>query len=152
MVEINFTALVFTLSFIAFLGLMQLVFFTPVATKINLRESEVARDKNKTKSLIQEIEDKISKFKDDPEVLAARKEANELINAAKTEAHEAKSKLVAEVSVELKDRKDSSAKSLQQERDLIIKNLEGPIKEITSLMVAKLVSGASIKLKEELTV
>ncbi len=152
MVEINFTALVFTLSFIAFLGLMQLVFFAPVATKINQRESEVARDKNKTKTLIQEIEEKISKFKDDPEVLAARKEANDLINAAKTEAHEAKNKLVAEISTELKERKDTNAKNLQQERDQIIKNLEGPIKEITSLMVSKLVSGASIKLKEELVV
>lgn len=152
MVEINFSALVFTLSFIVFLGLMQLLFFAPVASKIDQREREIGRDKNKTKSLVQEIEEKISKFKDDPEVLAARKEANELINSAKTEAQEAKNKLVAQISNELKDSKETKAKTLEQEQRQIIKNLEGPIKEITSLMVSKLVSGANIKLKEEQTV
>ncbi len=152
MVELDFTALVFALSFILFIGLMQLVFFTPVANKIHQRENEINRDKDKSKSLVQEIQERIAKFKDDPEVLAARREAHDLINQAKSEASEAKSRLVTETSTELKAYKTKQTQVLESERNQVIKNLEGPIKEITGLMVGKLVSGASIKLKEELKV
>lgn len=149
MVTIDFTAVYFALSFILFMGLMQLIFWAPVSSKINQRENAINTDKEKTRSLTREIESKISKFKEDPEIIAARSEASELVNAAKLEANEAKYRFIEEAASNLKSSKDKQVSALESERNQIIKNLEGPIKEITSLMVSKLVSGANIKLKEE---
>ncbi len=149
MVTIDFTAVYFALSFILFMGLMQLIFWGPVGTKINQRETAINTDKEKTRSLTREIESKISQFKEDPEIIAARSEASQLVNSAKQEASEAKYKFIEETTATLKASKEKQINDLESQRNQIIKNLEGPIKEITSLMVSKLVSGASIKLKEE---
>ncbi len=148
MVNIDFTAVFFAVSFIVFMGLMQLLFFGPVSSKINQREGTITSNKEKTRSLIKEIEHKISQFKEDPEILAARSEANELISAAKSEASDARAKFVTETATNLKATKEKQISMLETERNQIIKNLEGPIKEITTLMVGKLVAGANIKLNE----
>jgi len=152
MISLDFTTLVFALSFIAFIALMQLVFFAPVSDKIAEREGKLDANKTFTINLVQEIQAKIAKFKDDPELVAARTQAHEIINAAKTEATEAKTKLIADTIDELKTRKEKQSQLFENERIQIIKNLEGPIKEITHLMVTKLLGGTSIKVKEELKV
>ncbi len=148
MVEVDLTAVLFAASFIAFVLFMQLIFFGPVGKNIGKRETAIEADKQKTLDLIKQIEFQIAQFKEDPEIIAARREASELVSTAKQEASDSKQKIVAENATELKATRERQLLALEAERDQVIKNLEAPIKEVTRLMVSKLLGG----LKEELKV
>ena len=59
MVSLDFTSVLFTLSFIVFLGLMKLCFFDPIARVINEREGFIAENLKQTKSLQDQIQSEI---------------------------------------------------------------------------------------------
>ncbi len=140
MVSIDFTALFFGLSFLVFLGLMQLVFWGPIGRKLSQRETSISQTKQKTQALIAELEHKISLLREDPEIVSAQKQASELISRAKFEANETRTKLISEINSELEQQRNSSLSQLEADRNQVLLNLDPAIKEISELIVSSIVS------------
>lgn len=153
MISIDFTALIFAISFVLFIGLMYIFFFQPVQRILEQREGSVSGNKDASSSLYQQIDEKTKLLKSDPEILESRKEASEIIAKAKQEASQARQSFLDESNAELKAKRERNITALEQEKEATIKNLEAPIKEITTLMVNKLIGvEKNIQIKEEISV
>jgi len=150
-VSVDFTLVLFTASFILFIYLMNLLFFSPLRTVINSREGKIKANRRKTESLVEEVESKIEAFKDDEFIKNARAESSRLISEANSEAANKRQALINETAEQLKQKKAKNHSAIEKEKSQILKNLEGPIKEITHLMVGKVLSNANdIQIQEEI--
>ncbi len=133
---IDFTTLAFIPSFIVFIILMNMVFFKPVKKVLAERDTVLDSDKNRTKDAILQAESKVEHYE---EALAeARHKASEILSKSNEEAHRKKQELVMANSDELRAKKHSASETLESEKDKAISNLSSTIREITALMVGKI--------------
>ena len=148
MVEIDFTALIFLPTFLLFLALMKAVFFDRVSATIKERDKNVAINKEKTDAFINKAESKVSNYEDD--LAEARKKANEILSKANAEAQSSRKDLLAEADADVKEKRFSELAALEDEKNKTINNLSSTIKEITGLMVGKILDQeVSLDLSEE---
>lgn len=140
LVELNFTFVIFTASFIVFIGLMKLVFFGPVERVINKRESFVADNINASKSSLQKIEAQIADTDASSILIKARQDSQKILSQAIEEANKEKSKLVGDAVRANKDMIINNVIGLEKEENEISKNLSAHIKEVSSAAIAQLMS------------
>ena len=138
MVSLDFTTVLFTLSFIVFLGLMKLAFFDPIARVINEREEFVAQNLQTTRSLQNRIQEEIQ-TKNPKEILVkARQEAQAIISEALSLAATNKQKFLDDNKIKLQKSLTISLEGLNRESDKIRSNLDVIVAEIVSASVDKL--------------
>lgn len=138
MVSLDFTAILFTLSFIVFLGLMKLCFFDPIARVINEREKFIADNLLSSKSIQERIQNEIL-TKNPAELLTkAREQSHTLISEALTAANTNKQKFLDDNKIKLQGTLNTSLEGLNRESDKIRSNLDSLIAEIVTSSVDKL--------------
>lgn len=138
MVSLDFTAILFTLSFIIFLGLMKLCFFDPLARVINEREKFISENLQKSKSLQKQIQDEIL-TKNPHSILAkAKEQAHGLVSEALSVANVNKQKFLDDNRIKLQDRLNTSLEGLNRESDKIRSNIDNLIAEVVKSSVDKL--------------
>ncbi len=138
MVNLDFTAVLFTLSFIVFLGLMKLCFFDPLARVINERENFIAENLQKSKSLQKQIQDEILTKNPSNILTKAKEQAHSLVSEALTVANVNKQKFLDDNRIKLQDRLNTSLEGLNRESDKIRSNIDNLIAEVVSSSVDKL--------------
>ena len=138
MVSLDFTTVLFTLSFIVFLGLMKLAFFDPIARVINEREEFIAQNLQTTRSLQNRIQEEIQ-TKNPKEILVkARQEAQAIISEALSLAAINKQKFLDDNKIKLQKSLTISLEGLNRESDKIRSNLDVIVAEIVLASVDKL--------------
>jgi len=140
LVELNFTFVVFTASFIVFLGLMKLVFFGPVERVINKRESFVAENIKASKSSLKKIEAQIADTDASSILIKARQEAQKILGRAIEEANKSKVELVSDAVKANKDMIIKNVIGLEKEEKEISTNLSTYIKEVSQVAITQLMS------------
>ncbi len=138
MVSLDFTAVLFTLSFIVFLGLMKLCFFDPIARVINEREKFIADNLQKSKSIQERIQDEILTKNPSALLAKAKDQAHTLIAEAIAAANINKQKFLDDNKIKLQDTLNTSLEGLNRESDKIRANIDDLIAEIVTSSVDKL--------------
>ncbi len=140
MVSLDFTAVLFTLSFIAFLGIMKLCFFDPIARVINKREGFIAENLLASKSLQQQIENDINSKNPSDLLTQARHEAHQIVSDSLAAANNNKQKFLDEHKLKLQENISANLESLNQETDKIRTNIDSLINEVVTVAVDKIVT------------
>ena len=147
MVSINFTAVIFAISFIGFIYLMKFVFFDNVAAVINQREGHIkdklVASRKAQEKIQQEIEDQNPK-----ELLAqAKSNSSNILNDAMNIANQDKDKLVNAAKTEFNSKLEASLTSLKKEEAELRKGISSIVTELVATTVDKLISELNTKEK-----
>lgn len=138
MVSLDFTTVLFTLSFIVFLGLMKLCFFDPIARVINEREGFIADNLQQTKSMQERIQDEIQTKNPKAILTKARQEAQQSVSESLAAANTNKQKFLDDNKIKLQEAFAHSLEGLNKETGLIRSNIDGLVAEIVSASIDKL--------------
>jgi len=147
MVELNFTFVIFTASFIVFIGLMKLVFFDSIKRVIDERESFVEKNILASREAQKKIEKKIAESDASSILMKARQEAQELLGKAIEGANNKRSKMVGDAIIVNKDLISRNIIILEKEEREISKNLSTYIKEVSQTAINQLMSEIESKQK-----
>ena len=140
MVELNFTFVIFTISFIVFIGLMKLVFFDSVKEVIERRESFIEKNIQASKEAQKKIEDQIAESDASSILTKARQDAQKVLGQAIEEANKKRSKIVGDAIIVNKDLISRNILILEKEEKEISKNLSTYIKDISETAIDQLMS------------
>lgn len=135
MIELNFTLVVFSVSFLVFVGLMNIIFFKPVSAVIEKRENTLNSDKTQREKLHKEIEQRLKDY--EANLAKSKAKAAHVLEEAQEAATKEKETMMAATVKELNEEKTKEYASLDKEKEAIFKELREPIKEITSLLVSR---------------
>lgn len=114
---------------------MNELFFKRVAKVVAERDGIAGTDKAKTEEMLSTIEQKVAQYEE--ELSAARKKSSVIIHAASEEAEEHKHNAMTQAGSEIDANKNSAMEKVESERQSSIADLGSTIRDITSLMVAK---------------
>ncbi len=140
MVSLDFTAVLFTLSFIVFLGLMKLCFFDPIARVINKREKFIADNLQKSRSIQERIQEEILTKNPSTLLTKAKEQAHTLVSEALAAANTNKQKFLDDNKIKLQSTINTSLEELNRESDKIRANIDNLITEIVTSSVDKLLN------------
>lgn len=143
MVEIDFTIVPFIISFLLFMFLMNMVFFKPVAKVIREREGSKSSDQDSTQYLIEQADSKVEQYQEN--IHNAQKEATAIVAEALEQANDKKQSMIDHAVADIDTHKLGAIESISKEQIEIIKGLNATVKELTSLMVGKILSDKDIK-------
>lgn len=147
MVELNFTFIVFTASFIVFVGLMKLVFFDPIHRIISKRESFINFNIEASKQALTKVEEEIHSADPTGILTNARQEASQFLAKAIEEANQNKSNLVYTALQANKEMLHKNFINLEKEEAKISQNLADYVEDLTQLALDKLISEIELKKK-----
>lgn len=140
MVELNFTFVVFTASFILFLIVMKLAFFDPVKNIIQAREAAIAADLAESKAALSKVGESSEKENPANIIRKSRLEAQEIIGKAVTESNKERQMMVNRDLKDIQANAESSVIQLTKEEREILKNLDQHVDELTKEALDKLMS------------
>ncbi|MBI2995858.1 MAG: hypothetical protein HYY52_04045 [Candidatus Melainabacteria bacterium] len=136
MLEINFTLVLFALSFLVFIYLLNLTLYKPVGTIVearkNLINGEYKRAKELTENANKILEDYNHRIKE------ARKLAHNTIEESITQASSKKEEKISILVSDLNKEKEGALKQLEKDQKEALKALEGEIKVLTDLITNKI--------------
>jgi F0F1-type ATP synthase membrane subunit b/b' len=147
LVELNFTFIVFTASFIVFVGLMKLVFFDPILRVISRRESFINSNIEASKQALNKVEKEITTADPASILVNARLEASQILSNAIEEANRNKSSLVHSALQANKEMLSKNFINLEKEEAKISQNLAEHVAELTQVALDKLISEIETKKK-----
>lgn len=147
MVSLDFTAVIFALSFIVFMYLLKFVFFDKLAAVINQREGFV-KDKLAASHKAQaKIEIEISNQNPKDLLSHARHSASTILQEALSTANKDKDKLVNTAKSEFNSKLDTNLASLKKEENELRANISSIVSELAKTTVDKLISELNTKEK-----
>lgn len=138
MISVDFTSVIFLLSFLVFLFLLDLFFFKPVAASLKARESGVDQQKEDLDTIHDDIEARISELENDKTIIGAKQEANSIVAKARNEANKEKQKLVEKSSNDMSIRVEEMLNAVEDDREEIFRSSEKYISKLTDLMKGRL--------------
>ena len=141
MVEINFTFVLFTASFIAFILLMKLAFFDPVRNVIQERESAIEKDLEESKLAIADIAKADSGDSSPTQILKeAKLKSHQIVSDVMNEANKERLEMVNKELKSLKANTDNTILGLEKEQNEILKNLDSYVSELSKEALDKLMA------------
>ena len=147
MVSINFTAVIFALSFIGFLYLMKFVFFDRVAAVIDQREGHIKDKLVASKKAQDKIEEEISNQNPKELLAQAKSSSSSILNEAMNIATKDKDKLVNSAKTEFNSKLEASLISIKKEETELRKSIDSIVAELVTTTVDKLISELNTKEK-----
>ncbi|MDA0772704.1 MAG: ATP synthase F0 subunit B [Cyanobacteria bacterium] len=147
MVSINFTAVIFALSFIGFLYLMKFVFFDKVAAVIDQREGHIKDKLVASRKAQERIEQEIENQNPKELLAQAKSSSSSILNDAMNIATKDKDKLVNAAKTEFNSKLEASLTSLKKEETELRKSIDSIITELVATTVDKLISELNTKEK-----
>ncbi|MBI3591706.1 MAG: hypothetical protein HY094_10065 [Candidatus Melainabacteria bacterium] len=136
LLEINFTLILFALSFLVFIYLLNQTLYKPVGNIIEKRKDAIDGDFSKAKSLSEAANELLENYKS--EIKSARIEAHDIIQEAIAQAQKTKEEKVAVLTASLVKEKEAAIKQIKEEEKAALKQLEGQIKILTDLITSKI--------------
>ena len=133
LLELNFTLVLFAISFLVFIYLVNLTLYKPVGEIVekrkNLIEGEYLEAKNSAASKL------LENYK--TQMKSARHTAQGLIEDGINEAKKKKEEKINALLAELNKEKDKSIKLIREEQNEAMKQMESKIKALTELITNK---------------
>ncbi|OGI20379.1 MAG: hypothetical protein A3B68_02520 [Candidatus Melainabacteria bacterium RIFCSPHIGHO2_02_FULL_34_12] len=135
LLELNFTLVLFAISFLVFIYLVNLTLYKPVGEIVekrkNLIEGEYLEAKNSSEAASKLLENYKTQMK------SARHTAQGLIEDGINEAKKKKEEKINALLAELNKEKDKSIKLIREEQNEAMKQMESKIKALTELITNK---------------
>lgn len=140
MVELNFTFVVFTASFLLFIVVMKLAFFDPVKNIIQARESYIEDNLAESKQALDKMNSS-SEAENPADIIRKSKlEAQEIVSEAMTSANKERQEIVNKELKGIKSNTENSVIELEKEKREILTNLDSHVDELSKEVLDKLMS------------
>lgn len=135
MLEINFTIVLFAISFLIFVNLLNFTLFIPVGKIIEERKNLIDGDYTKASTFSNNAKATLENYS--AQIKQARKEAQSIIEKVVAESQKTKQEKISEVISGLQKEKDEAIKKVKQEEQTSLTELENKIKSISELITNK---------------
>ncbi len=136
LLEINFTLILFAVSFLAFIYLLNLTLYKPVGNIVELRKKLIDSEYAKAKELTNKANELLENYK--TKIKTARHEAHSIIQEVVQKAQKLKEEKVSQLLVTLNKEKEESFKKIDEEKKIVMQKLEKEIKTLTNLIINKI--------------
>lgn len=134
---LNFTFVIFTMSFIIFLGIMKLVFFDKLKKVITNREKLIESNLEAAKLAAKQANDEFRSSNFGDILSKARVEAQEIISQAIELASTKKQGLLDESHQQVQSKISNEVKAIKKEQDELMSSLDGQVQEIVKFTLDK---------------
>lgn len=140
MVELNFTFVIFTASFIVFLFLMKLTFFDPVKDVIISREKMIEADLAESQKALEKINS--AKESENPIniIKKSKLEAQEIVNKSANEANKERQEMVNRELKTIQANAETTILELRKEEKKIFADLDKYVTELSKTALDKIMS------------
>ena len=136
LLEINFTAVLFAVSFLIFIYLLNLTLYKPVGEIIEKRKNLIEGDYSNAKGLSKEANELLENYKN--KIKSARLEAHKIIDETIQAGQKQKQGKISDLLLTLSKEKENALKKISEEEKTALKALEKEIKSLTNLITNKL--------------
>lgn len=133
LLEINFTLVLFALSFLIFIYLLNLTLYKPVGKVIEKRKSIVEGDLNKAKECADEANQSLEDYTN--KIKKARFEAQNIIQEIVKQSEKTRSEKISALVSTLTKEKEDALNKIKEEEKSTMNKLEGEIKVLTDLII-----------------
>ena len=139
LLEINFTLILFAISFLVFIYLLNLTLYKPVGKIIEGRKDLIDGEYFKAKEFMQAAGEMLENYKN--KIKQARHEAHNIVQESINLAKMEKEKKVSDLVGILTKEKETAIKQIEEEKKLTMKELEKEIRVLTDLITNKILGG-----------
>ena len=139
LLEINFTTVLFAISFLIFIYLLNLTLYKPVGKVIENRKSLIDGEYTKAKEYAESANKLLEGYKE--KIKSTRLSTQNIIQEAISEAEKKRGEKVLSLSASLVKEKEGVLKQVREEEKIALKSLEDKIKALTDLIISKIVGG-----------
>lgn len=133
LLEINFTLILFALSFLVFTYLLNLTLYKPVGEVIEKRKNIVEGDLNKAKELTNEANQSLEDYTN--KIKKARFEAQNIVQEIVKQSEKNRNEKISALVSTLTKEKEDALKKIKEEEKSTMNKLEGEIKVLTDLII-----------------
>jgi F0F1-type ATP synthase membrane subunit b/b' len=138
MVSINFTALIFALSFLAFAFALKAIFFKPLMEIVSKRERINEERKNEIKVMAANITKKIDALSNDHKLMDAKYLAHDIVADARKSATQEKESLVRKSAENLGAEIQEILDAIDSDEQALLENSRSYVEELAGTMAHKL--------------
>jgi F-type H+-transporting ATPase subunit b len=142
MLELNLTLLVQIGLFLVFAGLMNAVFFKPVARVLEERKAYIDGKHARARQDLASIEALRTDY--ETKIQEARRESQDRIAQALKESETERLALVSSVRQDVERQVGEARESIRQERDQALAELESTISDLSNLMAGRIAGEAAL--------
>lgn len=135
LLEINFTLILFALSFVIFIYLLNLALYKPVGKIIEERKNLIEDEYSKAKKLAEEANILLDTYKE--KIRSAKHDAQNLIHEAIKTSQKKKEGKITELMSNLIKEKELALKQIEEERTNIMQELQKQLSTLTELITNK---------------
>lgn len=136
MFELNATIVIFILSFLLFMVMLDNLFLTPVGEAIESRDKKITGDSKKAQELRDDASAVVEKY--EKKLAEIREEAQSIINQSTGEAQQVRSEKLAAIENEGRKKFDEAKASFLKEKESLVKDLVQEETVLVSEIVSKL--------------
>ncbi len=136
LLEINFTLVLFAVSFLVFIYLLNMTLYKPVGKVIESRKRLIDGEYARAKELTNKANESLENYKN--KIKAARHEAHAIIQESAQKAQKLKEEKISWLMVTLNKEKEESFKKIEEEKKIVMQKLEKEIKMLTDLITNKI--------------
>ena len=133
---INFTLILFAISFLIFIYLLNLTLYKPVGEIIDTRKNLIDGEYGKGKELTQRANEMLENYKN--KIKGTKHESHITIQDATKQAQKSKEEKISQLLVTLNKEKEESFKKIEEEKKIAMQKLEKEIKILTDLITNKI--------------
>lgn len=135
LLEINFTIVLFAISFLVFIYLLNLTLYKPVGNIIEARKSLIESEYKKSKELTEQATSILENYKN--QIKSAKQNAQNIIQEVINLATKKKEEKTSSLILTLNKEKEIAIKQIKAEQEIAIKKLENDIQTLKDLITNK---------------
>ena len=143
LLELNFTLVLFAISFLVFINLLNFTLYKPVGKTIEKRKSIIDGDFTQAKELTESANNMLETYT--KKIKQARLEANSIIQEEISKTQKTRHEKVSILESELTKEKELALKQIKIEEESTIKAVEQKIKILTDLITSKVLGSSEEK-------
>ena len=136
LLEINFTLVLFAVSFLIFIYLLNLTLYKPVGEVIESRKKLIDGEYAHAKELTQKANEMLETYKN--KIKDTRHESHIIIQDVTKQAQKLKEEKISQLLATLNKEKEESFKKIEEEKKTVMQKLEKEIKILTDLITNKI--------------
>ena len=135
LLEINFTLVLFAISFLMFIYLLNLTLYKPVGKVIEARKTQIDGEYAKAKELTKTANELLEAYKS--KIKTARHETQVIVNEAIKLGQKKRGEKISLLMDSLIKEKDIALKQMYEEKEAVMKQLQSQLKTLTDLITSK---------------